>query len=98
MKKINVLVILLFVICSATAQSQTDKKAAPKQDAGSQPAPEKKSPPAQDDGMNKWMAYMTPGTMHEMLAKFNGDWREDVTLWMKPGAEPTKSTSTCTNR
>ncbi len=34
------------------------------------------------------MAYGTPGPMHEMLAHDNGPWREQITMWMKPGAEP----------
>jgi hypothetical protein len=42
-----------------------------------------------------WMAYMTPGKMHEMLAKSQGLWTEEVTMWMKPDAPPSKSTMTC---
>jgi hypothetical protein len=53
---------------------------------------------AQDAQMKAWMAYMTPGPMHEMLAKSNGDWNEEVTMWMAPGTPPTKSTATCTNK
>ena len=61
---------------------------------------------AQDDAKDKkptaeeqaWMAYMTPGPMHQMLAKSNGMWNEDVTLWMAPGSPPQKMTATCINR
>jgi len=45
-----------------------------------------------------WMAYMTPGTVHQMVAKSDGDWNADVTMWMSPGAAPTKSTAACTNK
>ncbi len=45
-----------------------------------------------------WMAYATPGPMHEMLAKSNGMWNEDVAFWMAPGTPPQKMTSTCMNR
>lgn len=38
-----------------------------------------------------WEAYMTPGDVHRTLAKDNGIWNEEVTMWMAPGAEPTKS-------
>lgn len=45
-----------------------------------------------------WMAYATPGKVHEMMAKSAGMWTEEITMWMAPGAPPTKSTSTCNNR
>jgi hypothetical protein len=44
-----------------------------------------------------WMAYMTPGPMHKMLASANGMWDEDITMWMAPDAEPIKSTARCSN-
>lgn len=53
---------------------------------------------AQDDAMMKaWQAYMTPSDVHKMIAKDNGTWDEDVTMWMAPGAKPVKSKSTCEN-
>ena len=45
-----------------------------------------------------WMEYSTPGKMHEMLAKSNGLWNEEVTFWKAPGASPTKMNATCVNR
>ena len=47
--------------------------------------------------MKKWEEYMTPGEVHAMLAKSNGEWNQEVTMWMDPAAPPTKSKSTCTN-
>lgn len=44
------------------------------------------------------MAAAAPGKMHEMLAKSNGMWNEDVTFWMTPDAPPEKMTATCINR
>lgn len=90
---------LVFVFTGAFAQTQPEKKSQPKQKA----APSQKAQPKmdaaamQEQGMKAWMAYMTPGPMHEMMAKCNGDWKEEVTYWMVPGGEPTKSTSSCTN-
>ena len=52
----------------------------------------------QDSAMKAWMAYMTPGDIHKMLAKDDGQWSEEVTMWMAPGAPPTKSTATVTNK
>ena len=48
--------------------------------------------------MKAWMDYMTPGPVHEMIAKSNGDWTEEITFWMAPDAPPTKTTATATNK
>ena len=48
--------------------------------------------------MKAWMAYMTPSDVHKMMAKSDGEWNEDITMWMAPGAPPTKSTATAVNR
>ena len=48
-----------------------------------------------DSAMKAWQDYMTPGDMHKMIAKYDGDWSEDVSFWMKPGTAPTKTNSTC---
>jgi hypothetical protein len=53
--------------------------------------------PEQAAMMKKWEAYMTPGEIHTMLAKSNGEWKEDITMWMDPTAPPTKSTASSTN-
>lgn len=52
----------------------------------------------QDSAMKAWMSYMTPGDIHKMLAKDDGEWNEEITLWMAPGAPPTKSTATASNK
>ena len=52
----------------------------------------------QDAAMKAWMTYMTPGDFHKLLAKDDGDWNEEITLWMAPGAPPQKSTAVVTNR
>jgi hypothetical protein len=49
------------------------------------------------DEQKAWMDYMTPGEIHKMLARSAGDWKEDVTTWMKPGAPPTTSSGTAKN-
>ena len=45
-----------------------------------------------------WYAYMTPGKEHEMLAKSNGEWTSDMTMWMEADAPPMKSTGTASNK
>jgi hypothetical protein len=49
---------------------------------------------SQED-MQKWTAYMTPGDMHQMLAKANGSWNEEMTMWSAPGAPPQTLTASC---
>jgi hypothetical protein len=50
------------------------------------------------DQMKAWTDYMTPGDVHKMIAKWDGKWKGEVSMWMQPGAPPTKSTSTCVNK
>lgn len=52
----------------------------------------------QDAAMKAWTSYMTPGDVHQLLAKSDGDWNEEITLWMALGAPPTKSTATANNK
>jgi hypothetical protein len=53
---------------------------------------------AQDDAMMKaWQSYMTPGDIHKMIAKSDGKWNSEVTMWMAPDTPPTKSKSVCEN-
>jgi hypothetical protein len=100
MKKINTL-ILSVLICSITSFAQTTpaKKstAKPKAAAPAQEHSKGQAAMTPEDGMKAWQAYMTPGIMHKMMMGFNGDWKEDVTFWMAPGAPATNTQSTCTN-
>jgi len=46
---------------------------------------------AQDDQqamMQAWQEYMTPGPMHQMLAKGVGEWKTEITMWMDPSQPP----------
>lgn len=47
--------------------------------------------------MKAWEAYMTPGKYHQMLAKDDGNWNEEITMWMSPSGPPEKSTATAVN-
>lgn len=38
--------------------------------------------------MQAWMEYMTPGPMHEMMAKTAGEWKVNTKYWMDPAGEP----------
>lgn len=48
--------------------------------------------------MKNWQEYMTPGDMHKMMATWDGTWNGDLTMWMEPGAQETKSTATAVNK
>ena len=48
--------------------------------------------------MNAWMDYMTPGDMHKMLAKSEGEWKSTITMWMTPDSPPTINEGTSVNR
>jgi hypothetical protein len=63
----------------------------------SKQAPETQLPPGwtQDD-LQAMISAGTPGKMHQFLAKDVGAWTGKATMWMAPGAEPTKSESTAT--
>lgn len=45
-----------------------------------------------------WMDYATPGEMHKMLAKSDGSWTGENTMWMENNGKPMTSTSEATNK
>lgn len=47
-----------------------------------------------DSRMKIWMDYMTPGPMHEMMAKHAGTWKMVSKMWMEPNSEPQVSEGT----
>ena len=48
--------------------------------------------------MKNWMAYMTPGAEHKMMASWDGEWKAEITMWMSPEAPPTKTIGTTVNK
>lgn len=51
----------------------------------------------QNEMMQKWMDYMTPAAMHEMLAKTVGEWTYVSKWWNDPSAQPTVSEGKAVN-
>lgn len=47
--------------------------------------------------MKAMMEYATPGEMHKMMASWNGNWNDDMTIWEHEGATPQKATGTTVN-
>lgn len=50
-----------------------------------------------DEENKAFMEFMMPGKVHEMLAKANGEWKESISFWMKPGAPPMQMNASCKN-
>ena len=48
--------------------------------------------------MKNWMAYSTPGDVHKMLAKSNGAWTSEISMWEKPDGPVMKATGTMNNK
>lgn len=45
-----------------------------------------------------WIEYATPSDMHQMLAKSDGNWMGETTMWMEDGGKPMTSTSEAVNK
>ena len=73
----------LLLFSSALFAQSTDKAAADKAKMD------------QEKMQAAWMQYMTPGPMHKSLAASEGNWQEEITMWMAPGAQPTQNKATC---
>lgn len=48
--------------------------------------------------MKAWMAYSTPGESHKAMAKYDGNWTGEVTMWPAMDAPPSTSTSKMVNK
>lgn len=95
---------LLFVSVSLIAQDKTQPPAKPSAPIA---APDKTATPSQPKMDEKsaaaaaekaWMEYATPGSMHKILMADEGDWSEEMTFWMAPGAPPTKAKAEFTSK
>lgn len=87
----------IFFSCNNADDTKQDKTE--KSDSTKTAMDTTSTPPMDSAAMMKaWQDYMTPGAVHAMLAKHNGTWTEDVTVWMSPEAPPLKSTATAVNK
>jgi hypothetical protein len=99
MKTKNSLILgsLLFFSATVFSQAQEPKPATAAPDKAQTEKTKQAAGQPSDKDMQVWMSYMTPGEMHKMLASANGDWHEELTMWMAPGQPPTKAEAECTN-
>lgn len=91
------------LLCACNNQQQTDAaKTDDKVTADSTASTnvKKEMPPMPDSATmaKNWQAYMTPGDIHKMMAKWDGTWNSDITMWMQPGAPEQKSKGTVVNK
>lgn len=85
---------LFFAACTAFLFIACDKV---KMDVKTEKTEEWK--PVDSATANKaWMEYATPGEMQKMLAKSDGVWTGENTMWMENGGKPMMSTSEATNK
>jgi hypothetical protein len=91
-------ILLVIASCNDTATTDTpaEKTDTPSTAANTTPAP----PPQVDSATSQknMMDYMTPGDVHAMLAKSNGTWNVETSMFMAPGAPPETSKGKAVNK
>ena len=92
-----------FIIASCNNEKKTDdtKKETTSSETKKEESTTSTEPKPELDSatmMKNWQDYMTPGDVHKMMAKWDGTWNGDVSMWMVPGAPEQKSTSTAVNK
>lgn len=91
---------LVFAACNSG--TTTDEKTVATADTAAVKAetPKDKAWVAVDSAteMKAWMEYSTPGEAHKMLAKSDGTWSGETTMWMSKDAPPASSKSTMVNK
>lgn len=91
-------ILLVMASCNDTATTETP---AAKTDTPAATTASTSAPPVQVDsatGAKNMMDYMTPGDVHAMLAKSNGTWNVETSMYMAPGAPPQTSKGKAVNK
>ena len=91
---------LLFAAIACNDAAKSDASIESKGDTAATTATPDQTPTVKDSAtmMQAWTNYSTPGAMPSMIAKDDGVWTAEITMWMTPDAPPTKSTGTATNK
>jgi hypothetical protein len=85
----------LFAVSCKNDESKTEAKDSSGAAKTEEKADKKLTP---EEEQKAWMAYMTPGEVHQMLAKSNGTWIGEGQMWMNPDSPATKFTGTAVNK
>ena len=96
MKRITIVVCVATFLFACNSENKSDTKVASSADSTSKT--EEWVAVDSATAEKAWMEYMTPGTSHQLLAKGDGEWTGEMTMWMAPDAPPMKSTTTNTNK
>lgn len=83
---------------SDNAATKTDESKSLSTDASVTSKDEEWVPVDSATAMRTMMEAGTPGPQHAMLAKGDGKWTAETTMWMSPDAEPMKATSNAVNK
>ncbi len=85
-----------FLLVACNSKKEDEKKTSDSKETNSEIKTEDKAwVPIDSLMMDKaWKENMTISEQHKMLAKENGTWSGEVTMWMGEGAPPMTSTST----
>src|SRR6185503_5740932 len=98
MRKITLMICVaafLFTACNSKKEGETKTGEATKETTNEGKTEPATWVPIDSNMMNKaWQEGMTMGEQHKMLAKSNGTWTGEVTMWMADGAPAQTSTST----
>jgi hypothetical protein len=97
MKKITLVFVTTALVLVMNHSYAQAKKSQPKK-VVNQVKKEVKKELSPDEEMKIWMDYATPKEMHKVLALSDGNWKAEVTQWMKPNADPTISSGKCNNK
>ena len=90
-----------FLLASCSDEKKPEEiKAEPTVSATTESKPKEEAWVAVDSAtsMKNMMEYATPGEPHKMLAKSNGTWNGEVTMWWSSDAPPMTSKMTMTNK
>jgi hypothetical protein len=89
-----------FLACNNVDKSSTDTNAAKTETTTADAAPKSDDwvPVDSATAMQKMMEAGTPGEQHKLLAKADGKWTAETTMWMSPGAPPVTAKSVATNK
>jgi len=101
MKRITIAIAAAFILASCENEKKPDEIKADATVSSTTDSKPKEEPwVAVDDstGMKNWMAYATPGEPHKMIAKSNGTWNGEMTMWMAADAPPSTTTATMVNK
>ena len=81
---------------AAAKPAPAAKPTSVKDTPATKPTSTEQAKPVNDEDLQQaWQEYMTPGANHELLARYSGEWKQIITFWSAPGAQPTTSEVSC---